>query len=65
MPRPKKKDATKRKIFAAAIDENIPAELKHLSADLNQPIYKLVEKALWMFIKRQKSFIRKRQSKKL
>lgn len=64
MPRPKKIDTTERKLFGVKVDVRIPPELKHLSVDLGVPTYKLAEKALWTFIKRQRAFLKNRQQKK-
>ena len=60
MPRPKKPDLTIRKKYSADIDINIPPEIKRLSRELGVPSYKLVEKALRTFVKRQYAFLKRR-----
>jgi hypothetical protein len=60
MPRPKKPDLTIRKKYSADVDVNIGPEIKRLSRELGIPAYKLVEKALRTFIKRQYAFLEKR-----
>ena len=60
MGRHKKPDLTVRKQYSANIDVNIPPEMKRLSRKLGMPTYKLVEKALRTFIKRQNAFLKNR-----
>jgi hypothetical protein len=52
-----------RKAWGAQIDAELASELKHLSVDLNTPVYLLAEEAFKMLIENKKRLLSKSKKK--
>lgn len=53
-----------RKTWGANIDTKLIEAMKHLSVDLNRPLYELLEEALEMYIDQQSKVLSKSLKKK-